>query len=76
MKAEVLGYCPVNFTDQKTGNQIVGTSIYIGAPNQRAGSVGLECTKHFLANWSHPFTGPCNVDMNLQGKVIDITPIK
>lgn len=76
MKSEVLGYKHVNFTDQASGRQIVGYSVYLSQPLTEAGSAGVEATKVFLGNWESPFLGKADVDINLKGKVVNITQAK
>lgn len=76
MKAEVIGYRPVDFKDPESGKQITGISVYVVSPMSGNGAVGSECIKHFLSSWAKPFTGSCDLIFNLRGKVIDIVPAK
>lgn len=76
MKAKVIGYFPVDFTDQATGNHIIGHSVYLVSDISARGGIGEESNKVFLSNWAHPFIGDCSVEMNLKGKIINLTPAK
>ena len=76
MISEVLGYKPINFKDEASGRQITGYSIFLSEAITTVGGAGVETSKVFLSTWSNPFLGKANVDINLKGKVTNISPLK
>lgn len=45
---EVVGFRPVNFTDQKTGNNVTGTTLFVERPAENNQVTGMECQKLFV----------------------------
>lgn len=55
MEVKLIGYAPVDFTDQKTGRRIVGTTLYVVCKNDRV--TGNECFKQFTSIPIEPEVG-------------------
>lgn len=45
---EVVGFRSINFTDQKTGNNVTGTTLYVERPAENNHVTGMECQKIFV----------------------------
>lgn len=71
----IVGFRPVNFKDQRSGAQIVGTTFYVTCEND--GVVGLECKKFFVKSTidtSFVRVGSMvNIAFNENGKVVSVT---
>lgn len=70
MKAVLLGMKKVNFTDKKTGELIVGTSLYYAYEEE--GTVGRACENKFIKNGSltlpENLTVGCTLSLDFSGK--------
>lgn len=79
MKAILVGYRDVNFTNHDTGEVIFGQSIFIEF--EESGVSGLATTKIFLPADKRLSPAPSlptsiNIDFNMRGKVQSIHVIK
>ena len=79
MKAILVGYRDVNFTNKDTGEVISGQSIFIEF--EESGVAGLATTKIFLPSDKRLTPAPSlpttvNIEFNMRGKVQSIAVIK
>lgn len=79
MKAILVGYRDVNFTNHDSGEVISGQSIFIEYEDSNV--CGLASTKLFLPSSKRLTPAPSlpttvNIDFNMRGKVDSITVIK
>lgn len=47
-KARILGYKRVDYTSKKTGNPVLGYSLFYGAENPKENVIGLETGDMFM----------------------------
>lgn len=79
MKAILVGYRDVNFTDKESGNSISGQSIFI--EYEEDGVHGLATTKIFLPSSKRLTPAPSlpttvNIEFNMRGRVQSVSVIK
>lgn len=79
MKAILVGYRDVNFTDKESGNNISGQSLFI--EYEEDGVYGLATTKIFLPaskrlNPVPSLPTTVNIDFTMRGKVQSVSVIK
>lgn len=74
MLFKVFGIRPVNFTDSSSGNQITGTTLYLGSRNEYV--TGMETSKVFVKNSidcsKFRVNDVINVSFNQYGKIDSI----
>lgn len=78
MQVTVIGIRNVNFIDSSSGNNIIGTSLYIGFKSD--GVRGLETKKIFIKDSidtsNLKVNDKININFNMYGKVDSIDFIK
>lgn len=79
MKAILVGYRDVNFTDRESGNSISGQSLFI--EYDEVGVHGLATAKIFLPAEKRIVPAPAvpasiNIEFNMRGKVQSVNVIK